>query len=96
MKALGASTQRRADGGTTGSHHQAPLPRNGNRIRGGNLLHGHRHQDREDRYFPHSQGVSLAGNGFRCKGWDRTKDADKVVKVAKFAGQKKYLMDGSA
>ena len=64
MKALSVSTQRRAGGGTTRSHHQAPLPRDGNRLRGGNLLHGRRHQDRvSDDCFSLSQGVSLAGNG---------------------------------
>ena len=45
MKALSVSTQRRAGGGTTRTHQPALLPRDGNRLRGGNLLHGHRHQD---------------------------------------------------
>ena len=64
MKALSVSTQRRAGGGTTRSHHQAPLPRDGQRLRGGNLLHVHRHTDGlSDNCFAHSQGVSLTGNG---------------------------------
>ena len=37
--------------GMTRSHHQAPLLRNGNRLRGGNLLHGYRHQDVVSDFF---------------------------------------------
>ena len=44
MKALSVSTQRRAGGGTNRFHQHALLPRDGNCLRGGNLLHGHRHQ----------------------------------------------------
>ena len=44
MKALSASTQRQAGGGTTRIHQEALLPRDGNRLRGGNLLRGGKHQ----------------------------------------------------
>ena len=44
MKALSVSTHRRAGGGTPRTHQQALLPREGNRLRGGNLLRGGKHQ----------------------------------------------------
>ena len=60
---LGATTQRQAGNGTTLSHKQALLHRNGNRLRGGSLLHGHRHQYGVSDIFCANQGVSLTGNG---------------------------------
>ena len=42
-EARSASTRRQAGSGTTLSKHQVLLPQDGNRLRGGSLLHGHRH-----------------------------------------------------
>ena len=43
-KVRSASTRTQAGSGTPLSKHQALLPQDGNRLRGGSLLHGHRHQ----------------------------------------------------
>ena len=63
MKALSVSTHRQAGGGTTRTLQPALPPRDGNRLRGGNLLHGHRHQVRVNDNLSQSQGASLTGNG---------------------------------
>ena len=67
MKALCVSTQRQADGGTTRSHQQALLPRDGKRLRGGNLLHGHRHQDGVNDIFSKSRGFEYKQSRFLRK-----------------------------
>ena len=48
-KLRSASTRRQAGSGATLGKHQALLPQDGNRLRGGNLLHGHRHQSGVER-----------------------------------------------
>ena len=48
-KVRSASTRKQAGGGTTLSQQQALLFWDGNRLRGGSLLHGHRHQNGSDR-----------------------------------------------
>ena len=45
------TTQRQAGSGATPRQEQAFLPRDGNRLRGGSLLHGHRHQYGSERYI---------------------------------------------
>ena len=62
MKALNVSIQRRAGGGATRIHQQALLPRDGNRLRGGSLLHGHRHPMGVSVFFFFFKS-SLTGNG---------------------------------
>ena len=48
-KVRSASTRRQAGSGTSLSKHQVLLPQDGNRLRGGCLLHGHRHQSGSER-----------------------------------------------
>ena len=56
------STPKLDGGGTSRIHQQALLPQDGNRLRGGILLHGHRHQIGVNEFFQF-QGVSLTSNG---------------------------------
>ena len=50
-KVRSASTQRQAGSGMTLSQQQALLRLDGNRLRGGSLLHGHRHQNEVSDFF---------------------------------------------
>ena len=84
-KVRSASTQRQAGSGTTFGQQQALLPQDGNRLHGGNLLHGHRHQNGVNDFF--YQDVSLTGNGdcLVSDGGVKTTSHSRTRDVARFA-----------